>query len=73
MKRLINSVFCTALFAVSLSVSQSSLAEEITKTRAMTEFGEPLYKDNFEHWPSSTRMRRRAVPWCWGLSAALTA
>ena len=51
MKRLINSVFCTALFAVSLSVSQSSLAEEITKTRAMTEFGEPLYKDNFEHWP----------------------
>ena len=51
MKRLVNSVFCTALFALSFSVPQISIAEEITKTWAMAEFGEPLYKDGIDHWP----------------------
>ena len=51
MKRPINSVFCAALFALSCMVPQASIAEEITKTWAMTEFGEPLYKDGIEHWP----------------------
>ena len=34
-----------------LAVSQISAANEITKTWAMAEFGEPLYKDGIEHWP----------------------
>ena len=51
MKRLVNSVFCTALFALSFSAPQISIAEEITKTWAMAEFGEPLYKDGIDHWP----------------------
>jgi len=51
MKRLINSVCCTALLAFSLSIPQVSLAEEITKSWALAEFGEPLYKDGIEHWP----------------------
>jgi len=46
MKRLI-----TALLAFSLSIPQVSLAEEITKSWALAEFGEPLYKDGIEHWP----------------------
>ncbi len=51
MQRLINAVFCTALFGLSFLVPQAAVAEQITKTWAMAEFGEPLYKDGIEHWP----------------------
>ncbi len=51
MKRLVNSVCCTALLALIVALPQASVAEEITKTWAMAEFGEPLYKDGIEHWP----------------------
>lgn len=51
MKRPINSIFCTALLALSVALPLNSVAEEVTKTWAMTEFGEPLYKDGIEHWP----------------------
>jgi len=51
MKRLINSVCGTALLAFSLSIPHASMAEEITKTWAMAEFGEPLYEDGIDHWP----------------------
>ncbi len=51
MKRLVNSVFCTALLALAVALPQAIVAEEITKTWAMAEFGEPLYNDGFEHWP----------------------
>jgi microcin C transport system substrate-binding protein len=39
------------LAAVVLCPISSGAAEGITKTWAMAEFGEPLYKDGFEHWP----------------------
>ncbi len=51
MKRLVNSVCCTALLALAVALPHASIAEEITKTWAMAEFGEPLYKDGIEHWP----------------------
>lgn len=51
MKRLIKSVLCAALVALAVPLPQSGQAEEITKTWALAEFGEPLYKDGIEHWP----------------------
>lgn len=42
----------TFIFILALCVSTVSFAEEnITKTWAIAEFGEPLYKDGIEHWP----------------------
>jgi len=51
MKRLFNHVFRTALVTLIVAMPQASLAQENTKTWAMAEFGEPLYKDGIEHWP----------------------
>ncbi len=51
MKRLVNSVLCTMLLAIAVAASQSTVAQEVTKSWAMAEFGEPLYKDGIEHWP----------------------
>ena len=51
MKRLINSLFTAALVAASVSAVQLAVAQDVTKTWAMAEFGEPLYKDGIEHWP----------------------
>ena len=48
MQRLINAVFCAALIALSASLA---VAQDVTKTWALAEFGEPLYKDGIEHWP----------------------
>jgi len=51
MKRLVNCVYCALLYALAVFLPQSVVAEEITKTWAVAEFGEPLYKDGIEHWP----------------------
>ena len=51
MKRLINSLLAAALVAVSVSAVQQAVAQDVTKTWAMAEFGEPLYQDGIEHWP----------------------
>ena len=51
MKRLINSLLSAALVAVSVSAAQQAVAQDVTKTWAMAEFGEPLYQDGIEHWP----------------------
>ena len=51
MKRLINSLLAAALVAVSVSAAQQAVAQDVTKTWAMAEFGEPLYQDGIEHWP----------------------
>jgi len=51
MKRLFNHVFRTALVTLIVAMPQASLAQENTKTWAIAEFGEPLYKDGIEHWP----------------------
>ena len=51
MKRLINSLIAAALVAVSVSAVQQAVAQDVTKTWAMAEFGEPLYQDGIEHWP----------------------
>ena len=50
MKRLIHSVLVGSLFVLTAN-HQSGSAEEITKSWAMAEFGEPLYEDGFDHWP----------------------
>ena len=50
MKRLIHSVLVASLFVVTAN-HQTASAEEITKSWAMAEFGEPLYEDGFDHWP----------------------
>ena len=50
MKRLIHSVLVASLFVVTANHRTAS-AEEITKSWAMAEFGEPLYEDGFDHWP----------------------
>ena len=41
------------LSSVFLLASQSAISQEqtLTKTWAIAEFGEPLYKDGIEHWP----------------------
>ena len=49
MKRLVNCVYCALLYALAVFLPQSVVAEEITKTWAVAEFGEPLYKDGIEH------------------------
>lgn len=41
----------TTVAATLMAVAVSAPASEITKTWAMAEFGEPLYKDGIEHWP----------------------
>jgi len=51
LKRLINSLLSAALVAVSVSAAQQAVAQDVTKTWAMAEFGEPLYQDGIEHWP----------------------
>ena len=51
MKRLINSLLSAALVAVSVSAAQQAVAQDVTKTWAMAEFGEPLYEQGIEHWP----------------------
>ena len=51
MKRLINSLLAAALVAVSVSAVQQAVAQDVTKTWAMAEFGEPLYEQGIEHWP----------------------
>ena len=51
LKRLINSLLGAALVAVSVSAAQQAVAQDVTKTWAMAEFGEPLYQDGIEHWP----------------------
>jgi len=51
LKRLINSLIAAALVAVSVSAVQQAVAQDVTKTWAMAEFGEPLYQDGIEHWP----------------------
>ena len=51
MKRLINSLLAAALVAVSVSAAKQAVAQDVTKTWAMAEFGEPLYQDGIEHWP----------------------
>ena len=51
MTRLFNHVFRTALVTLIVAMPQASLAQENTKSWAMAEFGEPLYKDGIEHWP----------------------
>lgn len=51
------SFFRTALVPAALSIAilaqgaHPSRADEITKTWAIAEFGEPLYRDTFEYWP----------------------
>lgn len=51
MNRLLNSILCAAVFTLGVSLSATASADDITKTWAMAEFGEPLYKDGIEHWP----------------------
>jgi len=51
LKRLINSLLAAALVAVSVSAAQQAVAQDVTKTWAMAEFGAPLYQDGIEHWP----------------------
>lgn len=47
----IKSVFYTALLAASLALPLTGVAQETTKSWAVAEFGEALYKDGIEHWP----------------------
>ena len=44
---------CPALLAMVFLIQgiAPAAAQEITKSWAIAEFGEPLYKDGFEHWP----------------------
>lgn len=56
MKRLVNSVLHTAAVTLTLGLLalgsvQTAVAEGVTKSWSMAEFGEPLYKDGIEHWP----------------------
>lgn len=37
--------------AIGVFVSTANANDDITVTTSMAEFGEPLYKDGFEHWP----------------------
>lgn len=41
---------CTALLLNS-SLAVADEDQHITRSRAIAEFGEPLYRDGFEHWP----------------------
>ncbi|MEM7168713.1 MAG: extracellular solute-binding protein [Pseudomonadota bacterium] len=45
-------VACAAIIFVAFFASNARTAEDnITKTWAIAEFGEPLYKDGLDHWP----------------------
>jgi len=48
LKRLINPLITAALLALATPLV---VAQDVTKTWALAEFGEPLYKDGIEHWP----------------------
>ena len=37
--------------ALAIGIGAASANDDITITTSMAEFGEPLYKDGFEHWP----------------------
>lgn len=50
-RRVSSAAVASLLTAVILLPTSARAVEGVTKTWAMAEFGEPLYKDSFEHWP----------------------
>ena len=44
-------VVLTVSFGLFLTSAAAKAEEDITTTSALAEFGEPLFKDGFEHWP----------------------
>lgn len=54
MKRFLAAVACIGLLAFALphqAAGQEQAAQEVTKTWAIAEFGEPLYGPDMPHWP----------------------
>ncbi len=49
--KLFNSLCATMLVAAMGFATAFAEEQKITKTWAIAEFGEPLYRDNFTHWP----------------------
>lgn len=51
MKTRIKSIVCASAASICLLFSQASVAQDVTKSWALAEFGEPLYQAGIEHWP----------------------
>ena len=51
LKTRIKSIACASAATICLLFSQASIAQDVTKSWALAEFGEPLYQAGIEHWP----------------------
>ena len=51
LKTRIKSIVCASAASICLLFSQASVAQDVTKSWALAEFGEPLYQAGIEHWP----------------------